>query len=320
MPQPYDWPLEKLKEYQPALTREADFETFWAQTKQELSETRLEYQLKPYDYPVKNAKVYNIIYKGFHDADIEGWLVIPAGAGPHPGLVLFHGYNWAYDGKLHDTVNMALHGYACLQILVRGQQGRSVDNIIVSTGHPMGWLTKGILNPYEYYYRAVYMDALRAVEVLASLETVDEKRIGLMGGSQGAALTIVTAAMSDIPRIAIADSPFLAHFERAIDIAPGGPYNELNEFFRRYSDPQIEVQAKRTLSYFDVMNHAPNVKCFTQMAMGLIDQTTPPSTMISVYNHLKCPKDITIWRYFGHEAIPGTMELKLKMLMESLAS
>ncbi len=67
------------------------------------------------------------------------------------------------------------------------------------------------------------MDALRTIEVLASLEAVDEKHIGLMGGSQGAVLTIATAALSDIPRIAIADSPFLAHFERAIDIAPSSP-------------------------------------------------------------------------------------------------
>ncbi len=27
-----------------------------------------------------------MIYKGFQDAGIEGWLAIPAGAGPHPGL------------------------------------------------------------------------------------------------------------------------------------------------------------------------------------------------------------------------------------------
>jgi len=318
MPQPYDWPLERLEAYMPELTKQSDFYSFWNITKKELSEVKIEYRLEPYDYPVKGVKVYNMIYKGFRNADIESWFVIPDGAGPHPGLVLFHGYNWAFDGKLHETVNMALHGYACLQVLVRGQQGRSVDNVISETGHPIGWMTKGIQNPYEYYYRAVYMDAVRALEVMASMEKVDSDRIGLMGGSQGGGLSIAAAALSDIPKVAVVDFPFLSNFERAIDIAPRGPYNELNEYFRRYSDIETEEQAKRTLSYFDIMNHAPDVKCFIHMNMGLVDQTTPPSTHFAVYNHLKCRKFHRVWRYFGHENIPGAVEQKLSTLIEYL--
>lgn len=316
MQQPYDLPLEKLKEYKPELTRQKDFRSFWDGTLDELKKVPLEYRLEPYSYPAKGVKVYNIRYKGFNHAEIEGWLVVPDRAGPHPGLVLFHGYNWAFDGKLHDTVNMALHGYACLQILVRGQQGLSVDNVVSTHGNPAGWLTKGILNPNDYYYKAVYMDAVRGVEILASLDFTDEKRIGLMGGSQGGGLTIATAALSDIPVVAVCDFPFLANFERAIDIAPTGPYSEINEFFRRYSDSRIEEQARRTLSYFDVMNHAPDVNCFTFMTIGLVDQTTPPSTVFAVFNHLACEKKSSIWRYFGHENIPGAVEQKLAILME----
>jgi len=318
MPQPYDWPLEKLEAYKPELTRQFDFDSFWDITRNELSETKIEFKLEPYDYPVKGVKVYNILFKSFKNADIEGWLVIPDGTGPYPGLVLFHGYNWAFDGKLHDTVNMALHGYACLQVLIRGQQGRSVDNVVSEYGHHAGWLTKGILNPFEYYYRAVFMDAVRALEVMSTIEKVDEKRIGLMGGSQGGGLSIAAAALSDIPRVAVVDFPFLGNFERAIDIAPRGPYNELNEYFRRYSSPDIEIQAKKTLSYFDIMNHAKNVKCFTHMNMGLVDQTTPPSTVFATYNNLDCEKVHTVWRYFGHENIPGSTEQKLRTLIKYL--
>lgn len=318
MQQLYDLPLDQLMVYKPELTRKDDFRNFWNETLDELRKVPLEYRMEPYAYPAKGVKVYNVRYKGFNNAEIEGWLAIPAGSCPHPGLLLFHGYNWAYDGKLHETVNMALHGYACLQILVRGQQGHSVDNIVSSYGNPMGWLTKGILNPYEYYYRAVYMDAVRGTEVLASMDFIDEKHIGLMGGSQGGGLAIATAALSNIPVVAVCDFPFLAHFERAIDIAPSGPYNELNDFFRRNTDPKIEEQARRTLSYFDVMNHAPDVKSFTFMTVGLVDQTTPPSTVFAVFNHLVCEKKCSIWRYFGHENIPGAVEQKLSVLMEYL--
>lgn len=185
MVQPYDWSLEKLQTYKPELTREDDFGSFWDNTLLELGKTPLEYKIEPYNYPVRNVEVYNILYKGFKNVDIDGWLVIPSGAGLHPGLVLFPGYNSGFDGKLHETVNLALHGYICLQVIVRGQGGRSGDNNPTTSGHALGWLTQGILDPNEYYYRAVYMDAVRAVEVLASLGNVDIQKNRGYGGKPG---------------------------------------------------------------------------------------------------------------------------------------
>ena len=318
MPQPYDMPLEELKNYKPALTKQPDFEEFWKETLSQLASVPLKYELTPYDYPCRGVKVYRIDYLGFANANISGWLVIPDCPGPHPGLVNFHGYNWAYDGHLHDTVNSALKGYATLMMLTRGQQGNSVDNIISSTGFCSGWMSKGILSPEEYYYRAVYMDAVRALEVLASIPQVDPSRIGVSGGSQGGALTLAAAALSDIPKIALADYPYLSNFERAIDLTPEGPYLELNEYFRRYSDPKVEEQAKKTLSYFDIMNLASKIKCYTWISVGLVDEITPPSTIFATYNHLECPKEIAIFRYFGHENIPGTIEPKLRLMMNYL--
>ena len=318
MNQPYDLSLEELKVYKPALTREPDFEEFWDMTKKELAKTPVKYELQPYDYPSRGVKVFRLSYPGFMDANIDGWFAIPDGPGKYPGIVLYHGYNWAADGDIHETVDLALHGYAVLHMLVRGQQGKSVDNVVTSHGNTSGWMSKGILSKDEYYYRAVYMDSVRAVEILASMSDVDTDRIGVIGGSQGGALTLAAAALSDIPAAAAATYPYLCHFNRAIDITPAMPYLELNEFFRRYSDPEVEVQAKRTLTYFDIMNLAPMVKCPVLVASGLVDDITPPSTIFAAYNHMTCPKEIAVYRYHGHEYIPGFVEKRLRMLMKYL--
>ena len=316
--QPYDLPLSELEKYKPELTRQPDFDAFWERSLRELAGTPVRYELVPRDYPVRGARLYKILYSGFRGANVQGWLAIPEGDGPFPGLMLFHGYNWAMEGMIHDVVNWALHGYAAMLMLCRGQQGESVDNTVYSHGAHAGWMSKGILSEDEYYYRGVYLDAVRGLEVLASLDQVDRTRIGVTGGSQGGALTLASAALSDIPVVAAADYPYLAHFERAIDITPAGPYHELNEFFRRNGDPAIEARAKRTLSYFDVMNLAPRIRCRTWVSIGLVDTITPPSTVFAAYNHLQCEKSIAVFRYFGHEYIPRAHEEKLRLLMETL--
>ncbi|MDP4093195.1 MAG: acetylxylan esterase [Bacillota bacterium] len=318
MAQLYDMPLEELKAYKPELTMQEDFDAFWKESLYLLSTIPVEYKLELYNYPSKGVRVYRVSFPGFMGANMDGWLAMPDAQGVYPGLVLFHGYNWAYEGNIHDTVNWALKGYAAFQVLVRGQQGESVDNVVSSHGFNQGWMSKGILSPEEYYYRAVYMDSVRAVEVLASMPEVDSSHIGVTGGSQGGALTLAAAAFSDIPVVAAAHHPFLSNFERAIDISPVFPYMELNEYFRRNSNPEIEEQAKKTLSYFDIMNLAPKIKCHTWICIGLVDEITPPSTVFAVYNHLECSREIAVFRYFGHEYIPGSVEAQLRTLMEHL--
>ena len=314
----YDMPLEALKEYKPKLTKEPDFEEFWDNSLKKLAVVPLKFELSPYDYPVKGVKVYRVSYLGFENANIEGWLAIPQGEDLRPGIVLYHGYNWASEGMTYEVVNWALNGYVAMNMLVRGQQGNSVDNIISSTGFASGWMSKGILNPEEYYYRAVYLDAVRALDVLASMPEVDKTRIGVMGGSQGGGLSLAAAAFSDIPRIAVADYPYLSNFERAIDIAPQGPYQEIVQYLRRNARPEIETQVKKTLSYFDIMNLASRIKCRTWVSVGLVDEITPPSTIFAAYNHLTCPKEIAVYKYFGHEHIPVAIETKLRLLMDEL--
>ncbi|WP_310735602.1 acetylxylan esterase [Cohnella herbarum] len=45
---------------------------------------------------------------------------------------------------------------------------------------------------------------------------------------------------------------------------------------------------------------------------------TPPSTVFAAYNHLQCPKDISVHRYHGHEFIPSAHTRKLQTLRERL--
>lgn len=108
-------------------------------------------------------------------------------------------------------------GYATFGMLVRGQGG-SEDTSVTPGGHALGWMTKGILSKDTYYYRGVYLDAVRALEVIQSFPEVDEHRIGVIGGSQGC-VSDCGRKFSDIPKVVAADYPYLSNFERAVDVA-----------------------------------------------------------------------------------------------------
>lgn len=315
--QPYDLPLEELREYKPELTRQPDFDEFWANTRRELATVPMEYTCTPIPYPAKNIEVYELRFKGLHDAAISAYFAKPLGDGPFSAIVSFHGYNFG-SNVLDDVVLHALHGYAAAQMMVRGQQGGSEDTLPDQSGHAKGWMTKGIQSPEAYFYRAVYMDAVRLAEIISSMDCVNKNKIAVMGGSQGGALSLAVAALTDIPCVVVANYPYLCHFRRAINMAQQDPYLEFNEYFRRNPAPEVEAQAMKTLSYFDIMNHAPNVVCDTTFFTGLVDLISPPSTVFAAYNHLTCEKNIYIYRYFGHEYMTGTRQIQFEILKSYL--
>ena len=315
--QQYDLPLEQLKTYLPELTKEPDFNEFWANTKRELATVPMEYHLSPLDYPVRGVEVYELLYKGLHGANICAYFAKPVGEGPFSAVVQFHGYNWG-PHSLNEAVTTALNGYIAATMLVRGQQGKSEDVLPDKYGHVTGWMTKGILSPETYYYRAVYMDAVRLLDIITAMDCVDKHKIAVAGGSQGGALTLAAAALSDVPCVAVAQYPYLCHFRRAVDMAIIDPYLEINEYSRRNPDPSVEEQAMKTLSYFDLMNHADAIRCDTFVFTGLMDQITPPSTVFAAYNHMTCKKQMKVYRYFGHEDIPDFFVKKLSIFKDYL--
>ena len=300
----FDFPLPKLREYRPALTRRPDFGTFWAETLREAAEP-LEAEVRPVEYPVPEVQVFDVRYDGFRGARIGAWYVLPqreAMRSPLPGLVFYHGYSGSRS-DVFSYLPWVLQGYAVFAVDVRGQSGVSTDPGAYSMGHVRGWMTKGILDEREYYYRGVYVDCVRAIDVLCAQPEVDAERIGVTGGSQGGGLTLAVAGLDRRPAVAMADVPFLCHFERPLEISDAYPYREIADFLRRY--PGTDERVFRTLSYFDGMNLAASIVCPTLVTVGLEDTVCPPSTVFAAYNWIDAPKSIDVFRYYAHE-VPGT--------------
>ena len=65
----------------------------------------------------------------------------------------------------------------------------------VGSGGPTqpGFLTRGLESPETYYYRRVFVDAVRAVQVLRGYALVDAARVAVVGASQGGGIALAVA-------------------------------------------------------------------------------------------------------------------------------
>jgi cephalosporin-C deacetylase len=312
----FDYPLDRLREYRPPLTREPDFGKFWSETLGAARQIPLAPEVEAVDYPVDGLRVYRATYAGWDGARISGWYLAPEAASPLPALVVYHGYSGS-KGAIYDLLGWAGQGYAVLAVDVRGQNGDTADPTDYPSGHFQGWMTLGVLDPARYFYRGVFVDCVRALDFVADRPEVDPERIGVTGISQGGGLTIAVAGLDRRPKVAIADVPFLCHYRRAVDVTEQRPYGELIEYCR--SHPGAEEQVFRTLSYFDAMNMAPDVGCPTLVSVGLLDMICPPSTVFAAYNHLgsatpmgEATKEIKVYPFGVHAVHGNQWEEKLR--------
>lgn len=243
-----------------------------------------------------SVEVFRIAYDSLDGVRVGAWYCTPRAsvvAPPYPGLLLVPGY--ISEPALPKA--WAKLGYAALGVAPRGKLG---SNRQYNPGYP-GLLVDNIVDRNTYAYRGFYVDAARAVDFLHTRAEVDRTRIGVQGSSQGGALTITTAALrADAIACGAAGAPYLCGFLDAARLTRSYPYEEINEYLRRY--PEREPAMRETLNYFDGINFAANVRCPMLVHLGLQDDVCAPETGFAMYEALAGPKEIHTFPGSGHDA------------------
>jgi len=314
-----DWPLEKLVDYKPDLTLQEDFNQFWDDSLSASGKVDLNVEFTEVEDFLPMARVYDVAFDGADGVRVRGWFLTPREVKePLPAVVQFIGYSGGREYP-HALAPHVLNGFCAFILDSRGQGGNTGMRLDTSHGGERGFITHGILDKSEYYFRHFYLDTVRAVEVVAGRSEVDGGRIAAIGGSQGGALTIACAGLSDKVAVMAPDVPWLSHFRRSVDIAVG-PYEEITSFMKRF--PQEIETAFMTLSYFDNMNLVTRTQVRSAYySVGLCDDICPPSTVFASYNHLPegVEREIEVYPFNKHEG-GGSLhqQRKLQWLRKTL--
>lgn len=249
---------------------------------------------------------------------IFGWLAVPTTPGRHPALFTPPGAgvktptysdDYAREGFLHFAIE--IHG---LDPDLTPQQKADIKARI--DPYPTFGLQKGDRVPDTYYYRNVYVACVRSVDWLLARPEWDGQTCGVTGGSQGGALSLVTAALHKQINFAAVFYPALCDLLGALQHRqPGWPrFFDAKPAYKAEADTDA---ARRILPYYDAVNFARRIRVPILFSYGLNDHVVPaPSVAQAIAAQPENIQTILVTPTSAHWRFPHTQQQAIRWMKE----
>ncbi len=296
---------------QPSTPMPKDFEEFWKKNVEAVGKLELKptITLLP-ERCTDKVNTYHISYQNIGRTKMYGILTVPKAEGKYPAVLRFPG---AGVGEKGGDIYHAEKGLIILELGIHGIP-------VNLTGSVYSDLAGGVLSSYptynldnrdNYFYKRVILGCVKGIDFLLSLPECNGK-IGTLGGSQGGALSIMTAALDSRINASVAYFPALSdHFGYINDRAGGWPH--------MFKGKGNRTEAKmNTAKYYDTANFARLLKNPICYLYGYNDLTCAPTTTCSVYNVITAPKELIIGENIGHWTYPEQMSAMWDWLTTTL--
>ena len=300
---------------QPTVKMPTDFEAFWNAGKAELAQIPMDPKMihMP-ERSTETVDVYHVNFQNIKNSRIYGVLTVPKGAGKYPAILQVPGAGIRpYSGDLAK----AARGAITLQIGIHGIPIDMAPEVYanLSSGALNGYWNFNVSDKDIYYYKRVYLGCIRAVDFLVSLPQYDGQNLGIQGGSQGGALSIISAALDPRIKYLSAMYPAMSDMTGYLNGRAGGwPHIFAGNNLAYYNYPD----AVETIGYYDVVNFARILKTPGFYSWGFNDDTCPPTSYYSAYNEIKAPKEVFVVPETGHWTYPEQGKKSDDWLFEKL--
>jgi cephalosporin-C deacetylase len=290
----------------PTVANPVDFTTYWDQAKSELAKIPLDARmtLMP-ERCTENVNVYHVNLQNFRvGSRLYGILCMPKKEGKYPAILRVPG---AGARPYNGDIATAEKGFITLEIGIHGvpvNMDVSVYNNMMA-GPIAGYWNYNLDDKDRYYYKRVYLGCVRANDFLVSLPQFDGVNLGVTGGSQGGALSIVTAGLDSRVKFLSAFYPALSDVTGYLKGRAGGWPHLFDKNNLAFNNKKEKIE---TAGYYDVVNFARLIKVPGMYSWGFNDETCPPTSMYASYNVITSPKELFLAQETGHWTYPEQTE------------
>jgi cephalosporin-C deacetylase-like acetyl esterase len=294
---------EQLKPY----TQDpADFDTFWQKNIEDARKTPVSVSSKRVAaYSTDDFDCYLLKLRTDNRHSIYGYLTKPKASGKYPVVLCPPGAGIKTIKEPMRNTYYAKNGFIRLEMEIHGLNPEMTEEqfkeISTAFSGENGYVENGLDNRDNYYMKHVYTACVRAIDYLTSLPEWDGRNVFVQGGSQGGALSIVTAALDKRVTACVANHPALSDMAGYAEKGRTGGWPHLNRENQMLTPQKIE-----TLRYYDVVNFARRLTCPVYLTWGYNDNTCPPTTSYIVWNLITAPKESLVTPINEHWTTPDT--------------
>ena len=290
----------------PTVSNPADFDAFWQNAKADLAKVPMDAKmtLMP-ERCTEKTNVYHVNLQNYKvGTRLYGILCVPKKEGKYPAILQVPGAGVRpYGGDISN----ADKGYITFQIGIHGVPVTMEPSVYtdLASGILSGYWNYNMDDKDRFFYKRVYMGCVRANDFITSLPQFDGVNLAVIGGSQGGALSIVTAALDSRVKSLVALYPALSDVTGDLSGRAGGwPH-----YFEKPNRVWNETPSKlATLPYYDVVNFARRLQIPGFYTWGYNDETCPPTSMYASYNVISAPKELYLALETGHWTFPEQNE------------
>jgi cephalosporin-C deacetylase-like acetyl esterase len=247
------------------------------------------------------VNVYHVgLQNGSPGSYFYGILCVPKAPGKYPALLQVPGAGIRpYNGLIAPAENGAITfeiGIHSIPVNLPIQVYNDLAN-----GALNGYPSFNMDDKNRYYYKRVYLGCVRSIDFIYSLPEFDGATVIVTGGSQGGALSIVTAGLDSRVTGLAAFYPALCDLTGYIHGRAGGWPHLFKNTDKRDKQTALCVE---TAGYYDVVNFARQIKVPGDYSFGYNDRVCPPTTTYSAYNVISAPKSLLIVEETAHWTYP----------------
>jgi dienelactone hydrolase len=240
-----------------------------------------------------DVELRDISFKGAQGESVPAYLVVPSGKEPHPAVIYAHGSGGDRRDLLLYAILLAQKGAVAMALEMNYAASRT-------TGAPPQGI-RGAEAVARNQIQAV-VEVRRAVDVLRSLDFVDDDKIGYVGWSAGARTGAILAGVD--------------HRIRAFDLLGGGalPIAASLVGAPPSARPRLTVLLRKTDPLLYVAHAAPSALLFQA---GRQDEVVPRRALAGLAQAGSKPKEVR-WDDSGHAPSDAAWGYSLRWLSTKL--